>query len=326
MEIRTVSLVGLGALGILFGHHLASRMPRRDLRIVADRDRIARYRRDGVFCNGTPCAFHYQPDDAPCRPADLLLFAVKFPDLPDAIRTARNQVGPDTLILSLLNGIESEDMVAEAYGRDRVLDCTSQGMDAVREGSRLTYRNMGSITFGEREPGLVTERCLRVEAFFRRMEVPHQLSTDMRRQMWGKFMTNVGVNQVVAALEGDYGLIQEPGPARDRMVAAMREVLALSDREGVGLSEEDLVRWLAVLDRLDPGGKPSMRQDLEAGRKTELDLFAGTVLALGRKHGVPTPVNRDLYDRLLDMERRGLARRPAAPAVRCDPGSGSSGS
>ena len=116
MEIKKVSIIGLGALGILFGNLLSKHMNPEDLRIIADRERIERYKRDGIFCNGEKCDFCYLLPEEPCEPADLLLFAVKFNALDDAVKAVRNQVGPDTIILSLLNGISSESIIGDAYG------------------------------------------------------------------------------------------------------------------------------------------------------------------------------------------------------------------
>ena len=115
-------------------------------------------------------------------------------------------------------------------------------------------------------------------------------------------MLNVGVNQAVAVYECDYGGIQKEGPARDAMISAMKEVIVLSEKEGVCLTQADMDYWLRVLGGLNPLGKPSMRQDLEAGRHSEVELFAGTVLALGKKHDLPCLTNQMLYDKIIEME------------------------
>lgn len=304
--LRSVALIGLGAIGILFGRMLARHADETpdgySFRVVADPERIARYRRDGVLFNGELCDFSYVTPDEDTGPADLVLFAVKESGLDDAIASIRRQVGPSTLFLSLLNGISSEERIAVVYGAEGVLPCTVQGMDAVREGTRLVCQNPGWLAFGERPESGQAEQVRRVAALFDRAKVPYRVMPDMRRHLWGKFMLNVGINQVLAVHLGDYGLVQRPGEARDLMVAAMREAAALSVPEGVGLGEQDIVQWLDVVATLAPGGKPSMVQDIEAGRPTEVELFAGTVLRLGRRHGIDTPVNRALYDRIRAME------------------------
>jgi 2-dehydropantoate 2-reductase len=302
MEIKKVSIIGLGALGILFGHHLNKRMPQGDLRIIADKERIRRYQSDSVYCNGEPCEFNYlEPEDA-AEPADLIIFAVKFNGLNDAIQAVKNQVGEHTIILSALNGITSEMIIGQTFGMDKILYCIAQGMDAVKVENRLSYDHMGMLVFGEREPGFISQRVKQVALFLERMAVPFEAVTDINKRIWGKFMLNVGVNQTVAVYESNYGEIQKQGGARDTMIAAMTEVMVLSEKEGINLTETDLSYWLNVLDHLNPEGKPSMRQDLEAKRFSEVELFSGAVLELGKKYSVSTPVNEEFYRRIKEIE------------------------
>lgn len=277
-------------------------MPKVDLRIIANQDRIKRYEKDKILCNGERCQFNYVTPDAVCEPADLLIFTVKFDGLEDAVQAVKNHVGEHTIILSALNGITSEAVIGQTYGMDKVLYCVAQGMDAVKIGNELTYTNRGMLCFGDWEPGIVSEKVKRVADFFEKMEFPYEVDTKMTKRQWGKFMLNVGVNQTVAVFNSNYGEIQREGQAREIMIAAMREVMALSEYEGTYLTESDLEYWLGVLGRLDPEGKPSLAQDIEARRHSEVELFSGTVLELGLKHGIPTPVNKKLYDKIKIME------------------------
>ncbi|MDD2190764.1 MAG: ketopantoate reductase family protein [Eubacteriales bacterium] len=295
-EIRTVAIMGLGNLGIIFGNHLSKKIPREDLRFIADRERIARYEKDGIFCNGERCDFQYVTPEEYTWPADLIIFTVKFQNLVEAIDAVKNQVGDHTIILSALNGITSEGMLEEAYGMDKVLYCVAQGMDGIKEGNRLTFEHMGMLCFGDREEGTVSEQVRMVESFFQKTEFPHEVETDMMKRLWGKFMLNVGVNQTAAVYLCGYGGLQQEGEARDIMIAAMREVIPISEKAGIPLTEEDLSYWLGVLDALNPEGKPSMQQDMEAGKTTEVELFSGTVIALGQKYGISAPVNEYLYN------------------------------
>lgn len=303
MEIKKVSIIGLGALGILFGNLLSKHMDPEDLRIIADRERIERYTRDGIYNNGEKCDFRYLVPEEPCEPADLLLFAVKFNALDDAVKAAGNQVGPDTIILSLLNGISSESIIGDAYGMEHLLCCVAQGMDAVKTGNQLTYSNTGMLCFGDFVPGVISEKTRTVADFFEKMNIPYEVDTDMQRRIWGKFMLNVGVNQTTAVFETNYGGIQQEGKPRDTMIAAMREVIRISEKEGINLTEEDLQYWLDIIKPLNPQNKPSLRQDTEAKRRSEVDLFSGTVIQVGKKYGIPTPVNQFLYDSIKVMER-----------------------
>ncbi len=297
--MESVGIVGLGALGVLFGERLLSCGA--DVRILVDEERAARYRREGVTCNGRPVNFSYVTP-AEAAPVDLLIFATKAGGLRGAMETAAPFVGPKTLLLSVLNGISSEEELAARFGPQNVLYATAQGMDAVRVGRALTYAHAGVIVLGEKTPGTLSPRVQRVAEFLNAYGVSAQPVEDMVRRQWGKLMLNVGVNQAVMVFEGDYGTVQQPGKARDAMIGAMREVQALSKLEGYPISDAELAQWVALVDSLSPSGKPSMRQDAEALRKSEVELFAGTILRRAERFGLDVPVNRWLYETIKTME------------------------
>lgn len=304
-DIRTVAVVGLGALGLLFGGQLARAMPAGAVRVIADAARVQRYRAEGVYMDGERVPFHYlTPEETP-SPADLVLVCVKFGRLQEVLPLIASQLGPDTLIVSALNGISSESVLAEAFGPERIVYAVAQEMDARKEGNRLVYRDAGRLVIGPMtDDAGEAERVRVLGEFFSRVGFPHLTDPEMPRRLWGKWMLNVGVNQVVALYEGTFATVQAQGEARETFLAAMREVLALAPHAGVNLTEADFDYWVRVMDGLDPAAKPSLRQDLEAGRPTEVDLFAGTVVRLGRRYGVPTPVNARLLEGIRALERR----------------------
>lgn len=299
--MQQVYVIGMGALGIMFGRQMALNMPGGGVRFIAGAQRQQRYNTEGVFCNGQPCDFVYQTPGAPAPVADLLIFAVKENGLNAAIQDAKSVVGDSTIVLSLLNGISSEETIAQAYGAEKVLYSVAQGMDATKTGNRLEYQNMGLISFGEKS-GPPTPRVREVAAFFDRVGIAYECPPDMQRKLWSKFMLNCGVNQVAMVCGANYGGLQQPGRAREMMLAAMREVMCISQKAGIGLTEQDISYWMEVLARLAPAGTPSMRQDADAKRKSEVELFSGTVCGLGQKYGVETPVNAQIYARIAEIE------------------------
>ena len=303
MEIKKVTLIGLGALGVMFGNQLQKTMPKGSFKVVADKERIDRYLDQGIYCNGVNCSFDFVSSDHDESPCDLAIFAVKYNGLKEAIESMRPLIGKDTIIISTLNGIKSEEVLVKAFGHEKVVYCVAQGMDAVKEGNALTYNSMGMLVIGEEKMSSPSERVLHLYDFLRSHGINAEIENDMRKKMWGKLMLNVGVNQVVSLYGGTYAELHKEGSSRDLMKAAMREVIALSEKEGVNLTETDLTYWLGVLGKLSPEGKPSMRQDVEAKRKSELELFAGTVLEYGEKHGIDTPVNREIFDRITELEK-----------------------
>lgn len=308
MQIKTVSIIGLGALGIMFGRQMQDALGPGQVRIIADRQRIDKYKKEGIYCNDQLCRFEYMPPEEMCVPADLVIFMVKFNALRDAAVAMKNQIGANTILMSALNGISSEKILSESYDMGQILHCVAQGMDAVKVGNRLTYTQMGKLCFGESpvkgdlERAREAKKVNEVKEFFTRAKVPFQVVSDVQQMIWSKFMLNVGVNQVVAYYAGDYGTIQADGDARKMMLAAMQEVIEIASYENIKLTDADVKNWMQILSTLSPKGKPSLRQDMEANRKSEVELFAGTVRELGQKHGVSTPVNDLLYEKIIEAE------------------------
>jgi len=303
MEIKKVSIIGLGALGILYGNHFLNNLPKENLRILADKNRVNKYKKNGIYCNGKKCDFNYITPEVENDPADLMIFSVKYGGLKSAIKSAKNQIGENTIIISTLNGIVSEKEIGESYGIHNVVYCVAQGMDALKKNNELTYHNIGNLCIGEFNCEKTSKKLKSVINFFEKVNLPYIIDNNMKKRLWGKFMLNVGVNQTVALYEGSFKTIQVPGKERNTMIAAMREVMEISKYEGVEITEKDLDYWLNILDTLNPKGLPSMRQDTKAKRPSEVDLFAGTVINLGEKHNIPTPVNKMLYHEIKKIEK-----------------------
>ena len=107
-------------------------------------------------------------------------------------------------------------------------------------------------------------------------------------------MVNVGINQCSAVTRGRFGVFQKVDEAKKLMESAMWEVVTLSEKAGIYLNNTDVEKWYEVLYSLDPNSRTSMLEDIECGRKTEVEIFAGTVCELGEKYGISTPVNKTL--------------------------------
>lgn len=297
---ETVAWIGAGALGVMYGWEMTKALGPARVFFAVDDARAAAYRHRTFTCNGQPCCLRFETP-AHARPVTLAVFATKSTGLAAAIETMRPFVGPDTILLSVLNGISSEEALCAAFGSAHVLYAVAQGTDAGRVGGAVEYSDAGCILLGSRE-GARTPDVETAARLLGAGRVPHRVCGDILQRQWSKLMLNVGLNQACAVYDVPYGGICVPGEARDTMLAAMREVQAVAACEGIALTDADIDAWMAMTETLRPEGMPSMRQDTLAGRPTEVELFAGTVRRLGRKHGVPTPVNDRLYERIAAIE------------------------
>lgn len=293
--IESVAVVGAGAMGAMYAAHLARSGV--GVRLVARGERARRLAATQLTVNGEPLTVPvWDADSAGVaeEPVGLVLVAVKHQQLAAALNDVAALVGPETIFLSVLNGLGSEAQIADRFGRpERVLPCIALAMDAEREGVEIRYRQAGKLVFGD--PVALpapSERVRAVQTVLDAAGLDWETPPDMRPQMWWKFMVNVGVNQASAVLNKPYGAFVPDGPARSLMLALMAEVIAVGRAEGVDMGRADLARWDQVLANQPAAGLTSMHQDVLAGRPTEVDIFAGEVVALGSRHSIATPYNQ----------------------------------
>ena len=297
-----VSVIGLGAMGASYAAklHMAEGV---GVRVIADGARAERLRRDGVTVNGQRHDFTIVSPGQDVEPADLMIVAVKYPDFAEALGLIRRQIGEGTIILSLLNGINSEQELAAAYPMAHTLLSITVGVDSVRTGQQIVYSSLGRMDFGEpRNTADFSEPVRRVAEVFDAAGLAWDVPPDMVKRLWWKFLVNTGVNQVTAVLGAPYAVVQEPSsPARQLMIAAQREVVAVAQARGVDLGEDDIDSWLEVLSKLGPAQYTSMAQDVLARRPTEAEIFSGAIMAMGAEHGIPVPVNTCLNQLLTSL-------------------------
>ena len=226
---------------------------------------------------------------------------MKNGQLAEAMEQASAFVGPETVIISPLNGVTSEKRLAGRFGAEKVVYSYAIKLDATRRGSETVCGNEGWIVFGDahNEPGKLSENVLAVEEFFKRSRIEYEIPEDMIKSLWKKFMMNCGLNQTSSVLGFNYGLMQRSKEARSLMRSAMEEAAAAARAAaGVELGEAEIGEIFRTMDMLSPNGKTSMLQDVDARRVTEVDAFAETVASIAREHGFAAPVN-ELYLRLI---------------------------
>ena len=277
--------------------------------VVADAARTERYRAEAATFNGEPIRVTYltyeeAAERAAVQPFDVVLYAVKYGALPEAIEQSSPLVSLDTAVISVLNGITSEEVLAERFGWDRVLLCIAQQMDSRKVGAVVTAGCVGVMALGVRDPEDAAQRAnlARVTEWLAAVEQPFIVPADIQHQLWGKLICNVGVNQACAVYDCCFNGIHVPGEAREAMIAAMGEVAAVGRACGIALTDDDVAYWLDIIDHLNPAGMPSLRQDVLARRPTEVELFSGTINRLGAAHGIPTPQNERFYAAIKELE------------------------
>ncbi len=302
--IERVAVLGAGGLGAVYANifHQAGITTK----LVAKGNRYERLQRDGVYINDVqykvPVLDAAQPDIE--YKADLIIVATKYHHLASALPDLANIVGPDTIFISLLNGLTSEDIIGEMYGREKTLLSIAMNLDARREGNQIFHSRPPLLIFGEKNNASTSAKVQAVQDVLDRANITHQTPEDMYRMVWWKFMVNVGMNQSSAVTGATYGRYKIEPELRWLKEALMLEVIEVAQAEGVDLKKEDATSFYKTLDIIAEDGKTSMLQDIEASRKTEIDMFAPVVIELGDKHGIPTPVNRTILSVIVSLEKQ----------------------
>lgn len=302
-ENERTAIIGAGALGVMYAGAITQ--AGRSAVFVADGERARRLSATPLLLNEKP--IDVEIDEWGVRTYTRIIVAVKHHHLPGVVQQLPRIVESDTTIISVMNGIDSERLLAAALGDEndpRVLYAMAAGMDAVRDGSTIRNTRLGTIFFGERHniDGRPSARVAALQRFFDEVGIAWKTPADMERALWNKFMLNVGINQWSAVLRARYGVFHTSESARRLMRRAMGEVLLIAQHRGIHLDERDIEDWFGVVNTLSPDGKTSMLQDIDAGRKTEVEMFAGRVVEMGTEVGIPTPVNEVLLEAIHTLE------------------------
>lgn len=290
--IKNVLLCGLGAIGSIYANKI-SKNKNFDLRILVDENRLERYSKNPKFFNGEIMNLEYiLPQNSDFK-ADLIIISTKFSGLDDVIKNIKNFITPDTIIISLLNGIISEEIIAEEYGWKNILTSYYIGHSAMRQGNKIEHDGIGYIVFGVADNTLTdVDNIDQLKTFFEQTNIQYNIPQDIKHSLWRKFMLNVAANQSSAILKMNFGQIRENPNYMKFLENVMLEVQQIAKVCKVNNSETLTQEAMTDIQTMIPEGKTSMLQDIEAGRQTEVDIFAGTIIELGKKYNISTPYNK----------------------------------
>jgi 2-dehydropantoate 2-reductase len=303
-----VVVVGPGALGCLFagllaqaGHDIGLLGRRREQAEALTRDGIT-VERDGIT---RQVGVRADIDPARLGPADLAIVLVKATDTAEAARSVPSLLGDKGVALSLQNGLGNVEALVAVLGADRVLGgVTSQGATLLGTG-HIRHAGFGVTTFAEAAGGL-SERAETIAAFFSAAGFEARAAEAIPPLVWGKLIANAAINPLGALLNCYNGETATRPSAERLFVELAAEAGAVARALGVPLPFPDPVEHARSVARVTATNRNSMLQDVENGRRTEIDAINGAVARLGREVGVPTPTNAIMADLI-----RALQEQPA---------------
>ncbi len=307
-HLNTVALIGLGAIGCSLAPGLLKAVGLENFRVIAGDARKKRLETDGMTINGENYHFNIVDPGEKATPADLVIVIVKYGSLPTAIKDIKNQVGDDTIIVSFMNGIDSEEQIAAEYGWERVIYGITRKSVVMQNGSCNYDPKNGWFILGEARNETISPRIEAMMDLFSRAEIPYKVEPDMIHSLWFKFACNVSENQTSAILGIPFGAWQVSDHANQIREMAFREVIAIANRKGIDLNEENLLWQRERLLHIPYANKTSTLQDIENGRTTEVEMFSGMVCRMGAELGIPTPINELFYHSIKVLEEKNAGR------------------
>jgi len=203
-------------------------------------------------------------------------------------------LGPDTAVLSLQNGVDNEDRIDAQLGAGRAMGGVAQVFATIESPGVIRHHAAGRIIFGELD-GRVSERGQRLRDLCEAAGFEGVLSTDIMVPVWQKFLLLVPLSGLNALTRLPLGKWREDPDLVNLYEAALRETVAVGLAEGVRLPPDSADKTLAMMRSMPSHHTTSMGNDLLRGNRLELPWFAGKVVELGRRHGIPTPVNGFIY-------------------------------
>lgn len=293
MEIKNVIICGLGALGLTYANKLVNKC---NLKILANSERIAKYISTPPIFNDKELFLDYITP-AEKFDADLIIITTKSTGLDSAIEYIKNFVTEKTLIFSLVNGISSEELIAASLKKGTIIRSFFIGHSAIRTQNKTTQDGVGKIVLEPNKP---------LENFFTSNNIDYEISKDIIYSQWVKLGVNIILNEPSAIYEmtvGEMKKQQDYSLLAQNLIKEVKEVALKLGIKGIENFEKDV---FDSVNLVSDSGTTSMYQDIMAKRKTEIEIFSGEIIKLGKKLNINTPFNQKIYDMIIEKERSFL--------------------
>lgn len=301
MKIQSVAVLGAGAVGSYVIWGLSHKKDIR-LGVIAEGERADRLKKGGCWINDEV----YRPEvwsPQEAEDVDLLIVSLKYGSLPEALESIKTIVGEHTTVMSLMNGVDSEELIAEQVGDDKVLRSLIKVASHKEEnGYYFNPETTLGIIFGELAAPFDSERVQAIESLFADTGIHFRSTEFIREEIWGKFRLNVCNNLPQAILGAGVGCYSDSTHMKVISDGLRRELEQIALAKGIDMSK--MAGTSGRGSAVPASARYSTLQDLDAGRHTEIDMFSGTLMRMGEELGIPTPYNEYTYHMIKALEEK----------------------
>lgn len=289
-----IAIFGSGGVGAYFGGRLAA--SGEDVTFLARGAHLAALQQGGLHIEsplGNLDLPKVQAADRPqaIGPVDVVLFTVKLYDVESSAATLSPLIGPDTVVITLQNGVDAMDMVAKHVGAEHVAGGAAYIVAVIDKPGHIRHTTAQQLVFGERD-GRRSDRLVAFEQACLRAGFQAEASTDVEAALWTKFVRLATWSGMTAATRSTLGVLRDHPETYDMMLAAIEEVIAVGRAKGVKFPGDIMESTIKLMKGFPPQSKSSQLEDLERGRRLELPWLSGAVVRIGKEVGVPTPIHQ----------------------------------
>lgn len=304
MNIKKVAVLGAGAVGsyVIWG------LSRRDgisLGVVAEGERAERLKKGCIINDVTYNPEVWTPQEA--QGADLLIVSLKYGALPDALDSIAAVTADNTTVMSLMNGVDSEEIIAAKIGAEHVIGSLIK-VASHKEGSGYYFdpETTIGIIFGEFEAPYNSERVEAIEKLFENTGINYRATENIREEIWSKFRLNVCNNLPQAILGAGVGCYEDSVHMQAISEGLRKELEDVAKAKGIDIDKAG--RSSSYGSAVPPTARYSTLQDLDAGRHTEIDMFSGALMRMGQELGIPVLYNEFAYHMIKAIEEKNDGR------------------
>lgn len=298
IKIKKAALIGAGAVGAYFIWGLSEKMGD-DFCVVASGERKNRLQKEGLMINEKQYTFNVKTaEEAGIQ--DLILVSCKSDALLELLPDIKKMTGPDTFVLSLLNGVSSEEIIGKAIGMEHMAYAVMR-IASVREGNKITFseENTAGIYVGEKDFKEPTERLKAFEELLKDTGIRYNFVENIILDMWMKYASNVAQNLPQAILGVGFQAYKDSEHVHVIAEKLWKEVAAVANARGIPLTDRFL-----LFRGVKPEARFSTLQDLDAKRHTEIEMLAGEMISMGKKLGIPVPYCEYTYHLIKALEEK----------------------
>jgi 2-dehydropantoate 2-reductase len=307
-----ISIIGAGGVGGYFGGKLAN--AGYDVTFLARGEHLKAMQSNGLLVKSIHGDFKINPVKTTDKisdltKSDLIIFGVKAWQLKDMGRELADTIDKNTILLPLQNGVLAIDELKEHIHPNNIIGGLCRIISKIEAPGIINHFGVDpAIVFGEID-NAKTERIARIKNIFDQSGFKSKIADDIQSEIWKKFIS-ICLSGLLAITRSTYGELREIKETRLLMTNLLHEIFLLSKKIGIHIEKDFVEKTISAIDTFPYNSTASLARDVWEGKPSEIEYQNGTVVKLGEKYGVDTPINQFIYNCILPMEIR--ARKKSA--------------